>query len=179
MRETNFINQNKERWKAFEKTLSKVYHDPDKLKKLFVQITDDLSFARTFYPNRSVRVYLNSLAQQTFFHIYKSKKSKRGRILSFWTEELPYLMWQSRQELLLALIIFLLAIGIGIVSCMANQDFVRVILGDGYVEMTKANIAKGDPMAVYKDESAFGMFLGITANNIFVSFLAFLLGVTT
>ena len=55
---------------------------------------------------------------------------------------------------------------------------VRFIISDSYVDMTLENIAKGDPMAVYKDDSAFGMFLGITANNIFVAFLAFLLGIT-
>ena len=71
MRETNFINQNKEKWKELERTLQLGKKDPDKLNDLFVKITDDLSYSRTFYPNRSVRVYLNSLAQQIFYSIYK------------------------------------------------------------------------------------------------------------
>ena len=178
MRETNFIKQNKEKWTKFEHTLSQSHKDPDKLKEIFVETTDDLSFARTFYPNRSVRVFLNSLAQRIFSDIYKNKKSKRGRIFSFFETELPLLMWEARKELRLAFILFCVSMLIGIISCHADSNFVRIILGDAYVEMTKANIAEGDPMAVYKDDSAFGMFLGITANNIFVSFLAFLLGVT-
>ena len=66
MRETNFINQNKKKWQEFESALDGQYHDPDRLSEQFIQITDDLSYARTFYPNRSVRVYLNSLAQRIF-----------------------------------------------------------------------------------------------------------------
>lgn len=178
MRETNFIKQNQDKWKDFEQTLEREHKDPDKLKEIFIQTTDDLSFARTFYPNRSVRVYLNALSQRVFSNIYKNKQSKRGRIANFFKEELPLLMWEARSELRLAFVIFSVSILIGMISCHADNDFVRIILGDQYVEMTKANISKGDPMAVYKDESAFGMFLGITANNIFVSFLAFLLGVT-
>lgn len=178
MRETNFIQQNQEKWKDFEQSLQREQQDPDKLKEIFIQTTDDLSFARTFYPNRSVRVYLNALSQRIFSKIYRNKQSKRGRILSFFKTELPLLMWEARSELRLAFILFAVAILIGMISCHADNDFVRVILGEQYVEMTKSNIANGDPMAVYKDESAFGMFLGITANNIFVSFLAFLLGIT-
>lgn len=178
MRETNFIKQNQEKWKGFEQSMEREQQDPDKLKEIFIQTTDDLSFARTFYPNRSVRVYLNALSQRIFSKIYKNKQSKRGRITSFFTEELPLLMWEARAELRLAFILFAVSILIGVISCHADNDFVRVILGDQYVEMTKSNIANGDPMAVYKDDSAFGMFLGITANNIFVAFLAFLLGIT-
>ena len=67
MRETKFIQQNKEKWQEFESFLDGQYKDADKLSNLFIQVTDDLSYSRTFYPNRSVRVYLNGLAQQTFF----------------------------------------------------------------------------------------------------------------
>ena len=63
MRETQFIKQNQEKWSEFEETLKGEAKDADRLRNLLVQITDDLSYTRTFYPNRSVRVYLNSLAQ--------------------------------------------------------------------------------------------------------------------
>jgi hypothetical protein len=55
MRERQFIEQNKEKWRAFEMLIQSKEKDPEKLGELFVQITDDLSYARTFYPNRSVR----------------------------------------------------------------------------------------------------------------------------
>ena len=92
MRETNFIRQNKEKWAEFEHSLQQKQTDPDRLNDLYVQITDDLSYSRTFYPNRSVRVYLNGLAQRIFFKIYRSRRSHANRLLTFWTDELPQLI---------------------------------------------------------------------------------------
>lgn len=152
-------------------------HAPEKLNDLFIQVTDDLSYARTFYPNRSVRVYLNGLAQRIFFKIYKGKKSKRSRIAAFWVDELPLLLYQARYDLLFAFLLFVGAMAIGMLSCAAEPEFLRTILGDAYVEMTKENIASGDPMAVYKSSGEFNMFLGITLNNLLVALITFLLGV--
>ena len=56
MRETKFIEQNREKWAEFEELLRENNRDPEQLNQLFIQITDDLSYARTFYPNRSVRM---------------------------------------------------------------------------------------------------------------------------
>jgi len=74
VRETNFIDQNKQKWNEFEKILQQSRRDPDKLSELFVQVTDDLSYSRTFYPNRSVKVYLNNLSQKIFFSNFLSFK---------------------------------------------------------------------------------------------------------
>ncbi len=176
MRETGFIKQNKDKWAAFEKILEHKDKDPDKLNELFVQITDDLSYSRTFYPNRSVRVYLNNLAQQIFYSIYKSKKNNSSRLVTFWTDKLPQLIHEARKEFLLAFVLFMGAFLIGVLSSAMDPDFPRTIMGDAYIDMTIANIESGDPMAVYKEKGAFGMSLGITANNLFVAFLSFVLG---
>ena len=177
MRETAFIEQNKKKWREFEEFLEGRQKDPEKLQELFVQVTDDLSYARTFYPNRSVRVYLNGLAQRIYLSIYKGKRSRKARFLAFWQNDIPWLLHESRRELQLSLAIFLLAMGAGILSCAADPEFLRTILGDQYVEMTEANISSGDPMAVYKEKGAFNMFLGITLNNMLVAFKTFITGV--
>jgi len=153
------------------------YQDPEKLNELFVQITDDLSYSRTFYPNRSVRVYLNGLAQRIFFRIYKSRRSPIKRLGQFWLDELPQLVYESKREFLLTFLVFVLAFGIGVLSSAMNPEFVNTILGDAYVDMTIQNIESGDPMAVYKQRGKFGMSLGITANNLWVAFLTFVMGV--
>lgn len=176
MRETNFIKQNKEKWRRFEKMLKFKQNDPNKLSKLFIQITDDLSYSRTFYPNRSVRVYLNNLAQQIFYSIYKSKKTKRGGLFTFWTEELPQLMYHARKELLLSFLVFMAAMLIGAFSTIMDPEFPRVILGDSYVEMTIENIQRGDPMAVYKQRNEIDMSFSITYNNLRVGFMSFISG---
>ncbi|MCB0625005.1 MAG: stage II sporulation protein M [Saprospiraceae bacterium] len=177
MRESSFIRQNKEKWEEFEGILENKYKDPDKLNDLFVQVTDDLSFSRTFYPNRSVRVYLNGLAQKVFFSIYRTKNSRRSRIFHFWLEELPKLVYEARREFRTAFLLFALAMAIGALSSAMEPEFLRTILGDSYVDMTLRNIESGDPMAVYKEKGAFGMSVGITANNIFVALLTFVSGV--
>ena len=177
MRETSFIKQNKEKWKEIEQDLNNENVDPDKMSDLFIQITDDLSYSRTFYPNRSVRVYLNNIAQQIFYSIYKNRKTQLGRFSYFWKHELPYVVWESRREFSLAFWVFMLAFGIGILSCAMDAEFPRMVLGDDYVDMTIENIESGDPMAVYKQRGELGMSVGITVNNLWVAFQTFALGV--
>lgn len=178
MRETNFINQKKDKWIELERTIQQVNPDPDQLNDLFVQITDDLSYSRTFYPNRSVRVYLNGLAQQIFYSIYKNKKSSGGKLLSFWTTDLPRIMYQSRWELLLGMLLFWIPFIVGCLSGSigADEEFARQLLGDDYIDMTIANIQSGDPMAVYKSGSRITMFLTIYLNNLMVCFRYFMFG---
>jgi hypothetical protein len=156
MRETKFIEQNKKKWSDFEQLLQNPSRrDAEKLSELFIQITDDLSFSRTFYPNRSVRVYLNDLAQQIFLRIYKSRKSPAKRLVSFWTDELPRLIYEARKDFRLAFFVFAASILIGLLSSKMDPEFVRTILGDRYVQMTQENIDSGDPMAVYKQKGQF------------------------
>jgi uncharacterized membrane protein SpoIIM required for sporulation len=177
MKETKFIEQNKEKWADFEEMLEEGRREPEKLNDLFIQITDDLSYARTFYPNRSVRMYLNTLAQRIFHNIYRGKRLPLERIRRFWTDELPQLFWLERRAFLLAFCLFALAFSIGVVSSIIEPDFARVILGDEYVEMTVHNIESGDPMAVYKDARATGMTTRIAVNNLFVAFQTAIMGV--
>lgn len=177
MRETKFIEQNKEKWAGFEEMLREDHRDPEKLNDLFVQITDDLSYARTFYPNRSVRIYLNTLAQRVFHNVYRGKRFPAGRLKRFWADELPHLFWEERRAFLLAFFLFALAFGIGVVSSIINPEFARVILGDDYVDMTVRNIDSGDPMAVYKESGPFGMTVSIAGRNLFVAFQTAILGV--
>ncbi len=177
MKETKFIDQNKKKWNDFEGLLKQSKKNPDKLSDLFIQITDDLSFSRTHYPNRSVRVYLNNIAQKVFLKIYKNKKrAKWKNFANFWTDELPQVLYHSRRELLISFLVFAVSMVIGVFSSAYNPDFAEQIMGESYMEMTKENISSGDPMAVYKKGNSMDMFLGITSNNIRVALFAFFLG---
>jgi len=79
-------------------------------------------------------------------------------------------------KIIVSFSIFFLSMLIGVVSSAGDSGFVRLIMGDSYVNMTLENIDKGDPMAVYKQMNGVDMFLGITFNNIRVSFFAFMMG---
>lgn len=177
MKEITFLNQNAEKWQQFEALITtKSNSDPDLMADLFIQITDDLAYSKTHYPKSKTTQYLNSVAARVHQEIYKNKKEKRGRIASFWKYELPSLFKQSHKQLLYSFLIFGVAILIGIVSAAYDDNYVRLILGDSYVNMTLDNIDKGDPMAVYKKMNQVDMFLGITINNIYVSFACFAMG---
>ncbi|MEL6140847.1 MAG: stage II sporulation protein M, partial [Bacteroidota bacterium] len=176
MRETQFIDRNHKKWAEYEAALRRERQDPKLLSELYVHTTDDLSYSRTFYPNRSVRVYLNGLAQRTFLKIYRGRRGEAARFLTFWSDELPRIMFTNRRLLLLSLGIFVLAMLIGVVSYIIDPSFAELILSDNYMEMTRANIRNGDPMAVYKERGQFSMFLAITFNNVYVAFMTFIMG---
>lgn len=174
MREAAFVKQNKDKWLTFESVLSNnMAITPDELSSLYIEITDHLSYAKTFYPNSNTEAYLNGLASSAHQKIYKTKKESKNRLLAFFTHEFPLLFHQHHRELLVAFLSFTLFVVIGAFSAANEGDFVRSFLGDGYVNMTIENIEKGDPMGVYKEQGEFNMFLGITLNNIKVALMAF------
>jgi len=165
-------------WEELENLLTRSTKDADKLSDLFVKVSSDLSYARTFFPNRSVRLYLNNLTQRVFDSMRTDEdKFSFKQITNFFAHILPQEIYNSRKALLTSFLVFVLALFIGVVSSKYHEDFERSILGSGYIEMTERNIADGDPMAVYKDERKLDMFFGITTNNIRVAMLAFVLGI--
>ncbi len=178
MREASFVKQNKEKWLVFEKALhNNVKINPDDLASYYIQLTNDLSFAQTYYPESKTLLYLNSLASQAHQKIYITKKESKNKIISFWKYEFPLFFQQYHKTLLNTFLIFMAAVLIGVISTLNDDSFVRLILGDAYVNLTIQNIEKGEPMAIYKSGSNIGTFLGITINNIRVAILAFAFGV--
>lgn len=177
MKEATFVKQNKSRWEEFEKVVNRQQvATPDRLAELFIQVTDDLSFARTQYPESRTTKYLNALAGKVRLEIYKSKQESSRRFVTFWTEEVPDVMFASRKVLGYAFIIFAVTVAIGALSAHFDDSFVRLILGDDYVNMTLENIRKGNPTDVYASKGPFLMFVMIAWNNIFVSFKVFVYG---
>jgi len=180
MREAAFVKQNKEKWMAFEKALNLSSQlDPDELAEGYIHLTNDLAYAQTYYAESKTLLYLNSLASQAHQKIYKNKKEGKNRIVEFWKTEFPLFFKQYHKTLGIAFLIFAVASAIGSLSALKDDTFVRLILGDSYVNTTLNNIAEGDPTAIYKSGSEIGTFLGITINNIRVAFLAFAFGVIT
>ena len=165
MKESEFIDQNKNKWLDYEKIITQPENDPDELSDVFIQVTDDLSHSRSHYPNRSVRVYLNDLASKIFDKLGKREKLDFNVIKNFYTIEVPQLMYLARKEMIVSFLIFILSMGIGIYSSMQNPEFASVVLGEQYVAMTKANIAKGEAMDVYTGGSGMDGFLMILTNN--------------
>ncbi|MGZ3873736.1 MAG: stage II sporulation protein M [Mucilaginibacter sp.] len=174
MREALFVKQNTQKWKDYENSKSK---SPDELAESFISITDDLAYAKTFYPKSNTTKYLNGLAAAFHQSIYKNKKEKTSRFFTFWKQELPVIFYTHRKPLLYSFLFFIVFSLMGALSAKYDNSFVRLIMGDDYVNMTNENIAKGDPFGVYKQGGSFLMFLMIAVNNIKVELLVFVMGI--
>ena len=175
MREAVFLRQNQARWQQYEQRPAA---GPDELAARFVALTDDLAYAQTFYPASPTTAYLNTLTGQLHQRLYANKREGRGRFARFWVLELPLVVARHHRTLAITALLFVIFTGLGALSAAYDDSFVRVVLGDAYVNQTIESIRKGDPMAVYKQEGETLMFLSITANNVFVALRIFVLGVT-
>ncbi|QSS96739.1 stage II sporulation protein M [Psychroflexus sp. ALD_RP9] len=178
MREAAFIKQNKNNWIKFESLLQNYSEiDAEVLSDLYIKLTDDLSYAQTFYKGSETHKYLNELSVAAHQKIYKNKRESRNKFYQFYFVEFPLMFYQYQKQLLFSFVVFAFFVAVGAFSAANDSDFVRLILGDAYVNQTIANIESGDPMAIYKKSNQVDMFLGITINNIRVSLTAFTLGV--
>lgn len=178
MREASFIKRNKKKWLLFEEVLSKKQKiSPDKLSDLYIEVTDDLSYAKTFYPNSNTVAYLNGVAAKAHQTIYKTKKEGKNKLITFYKTEFPLEFVKYHRQLLIAFATFLFFAIVGAYSSSTDTNFVRLILGDSYVNMTLENIEKGNPMAVYGKMDEVSSFLIITLNNIRVAMYAFIYGI--
>jgi len=176
LKETSFIEQNKQKWSRFEELYKSKSNDPEELSELYTDITEDLSFAQTFYKRRTVRAYLNQLAQQVYTGVHKQKGESLRKIVTAWKVSIPLEVYRSRKNLLFALIVFLISALIGVVSTHLDPDFPRVVMGDWYVNNTIENIQSGNPLKVYETNDQMAMFVLITTNNMKVAFLTFFVG---
>jgi uncharacterized membrane protein SpoIIM required for sporulation len=173
MREALFIKRNTDKWREIEENPTR---DPDVLTDRFVELTNDLSYSRTFYPDANVTRYLNGLAGQMHRGLMQNRQDDRSRFVLFWKYELPLLFRKSHRLLALSALIFVVACMLGWLSAAHDNTFVRLILGDSYVNMTLENIKKGDPLGVYNSSDQASMFIQITLNNIYVAFRTFVFG---
>ena len=179
MREVAFIKQNKEKWLEFEQAIfGKAKKNPDELASLYIHLVNDLSFAQTYYPKSKTVTYLNHLASITYQKIYKTKRHESNRLAYFFKTEAPLIVYRYRRYVLYAFLLFFMFTTIGALSAAYDVDFVRLIMGDQYVNMTLDNIEKGNPVAVYKGGSNWGSAIGITLNNLRVGVLSFVMGIT-
>lgn len=180
MKEVTFIRQNIEKWRDVECIVENTIDaGPDRQADAYIDLTTDLAFAQTHYPKSRITLYLNNLASALHNQIYRNKRESVSRLLTFWTHEIPQTIYEARRALLASFLIFAVSVIIGAVSQLGDDSFCRLILGDQYVDMTLRNIENGSPMAVYDGGGETEMFLGITFNNIKVSFVVFVMGVFT
>ncbi|MBJ6143541.1 stage II sporulation protein M [Hymenobacter sp. BT559] len=175
MREAAFLRQNQARWQQYE---SQPPSSPDELAARFISLTDDLAYAQTFYPASPTTAYLNTLAGKVHQSLYKNQPEQQHRLGRFWALEVPLVVARHWRALAWAVGLFVLFVAVGALSAAYDENFLRVVVGDEYVNQTLANVRKGDPMAIYKSTGSSVMFMGIAANNLYVALRTFALGLT-
>ena len=156
MKEARFISRNKDKWKNMENGQQP---DAEHLAANFIELSDDLAYARTFYPGSEVERYLNQLIAGYQTDINSRPVRKNKPIWYFWKQELPLLLASEYKTLLFAFFFFVLSAFVGVFSAAHDESFIRLILGDTYVNMTIDNITSGKPMGVYNQGDEWEMFL--------------------
>ena len=174
MREGLFIKKNRERWERIQHETAR---DADGLARDFTQLVDDLGYAKTFYPGSRVTRYINSLASRMYLGIYQNRREGSNRLLRFFSHDVPLTVGKHHAVMLFSLTVFILFFSVGFFSSIHDDNFVRQVLGDGYVDMTEENIRAGNPFNVYADSNPFTMWMRIMINNIMVSFSYFFKGI--
>lgn len=170
-----FIKKNADKWTTYQQQPTT---DPDETAERFITLVDDLSYSKTFYPHSKVTRWINGIAAGIYQSIYRNKKEKYSRFLRFFRYELPLTFRQYHKVLLFSFLLFSFFVLLGVLSSAMDEKFINSILGDEYVHMTETNIEKGNPFGVYEDDNPFSMFVRIAFNNIAVSVLMVLGGLT-
>jgi uncharacterized membrane protein SpoIIM required for sporulation len=178
MREVAFIKQNKEKWFGIEQVIAgKIKKNPDDLSSIYINLVNDLSFAQTYYPKSKTTVYLNNLSSLIFQRIYKTKRSEQHRLFYFFRTEVPLLIHQYHRFLYYAFGFFIVFTLIGFLSAYSDKEFVKIILGDEYVNKTIENIKQGNAVGVYQQGSNWGSAIAIIFNNLKVGAMLFIYGI--
>ncbi len=177
MKEITFLKQNVAKWESYEASLDKTdIEQPAKVAEMFVELTDDYSYAKSNFEGSKTTRYLNSLTSRIHQLVYRNKKESNKRLLLFWKTEIPSLFGKYHNLLLVSFIVGVLGALLGAVSQLYDDSFIRIIVGDEYVNETMERIKKGNPIGVYGEMPQGFMFVYITINNIKVAFTTFALG---
>lgn len=141
--------------------------------KDFVQLVDDLSYAKTYYPTSRATKYINALASKIYLGIYQNRKEEGNRLVRFWKYDVPLTVYKHWRIMLFSFFIFFLFYTVGFYTAKQDPTFIRDVFGNSYVNDTEENIRNGNPFGVYQSGDSFFMSIGIMINNIIVSFKYF------
>jgi len=174
LREALFIKKNKDRWLRNQELPSA---DADEMARDFIQLVDDLAYAKTFYPSGKVTRYINTQASKIYLNIYKNRKEESNRLIGFWKYDLPLTIRRHQRTILFCFSLFVIFFIIGFFLSKQDENLARDFFGDDYVDHTLSNIEKGNPFGIYEHGNPFMSWLGIMVNNILVSLRIFGMGI--
>lgn len=175
MRESTFIHRNKDKWEKI--TSNHIPQSSDELAEDFVSLINDVSYAKTHYPQSRLTIYLNSLAAQLYQQLYFKGKNKNNPFREFLLFDFPSIVGKHINVLYVACSLFFIFLALGIVCSFLEPTFIEEVMGRAYLSMTEQNILEGKPFGVYEDTSKLTMFAKIFSNNFYVGLLVFIMGI--
>ena len=90
MKEITFLKQNSEKWEEYETSLDKKeLENPAKVAEMFVELTDDFSYAKSNYKESKTTKYLNGLTAQVHQLVYKNKAKKEPNMIKLYNANKP------------------------------------------------------------------------------------------
>ena len=115
MKEITFLKQNEKKWTEYENKLNNTERiDPAELTNMFVELTDDLSYSNTNFPQTRTQAYVNNLASKVHHLVYKNRKESGGRFVNFYVYEVPMFFSKYHKQLFYSFLIFGLATFLGV-----------------------------------------------------------------
>lgn len=181
-----FVRERQSDWRELNNILAKTKSggikrlSRDELRRLgnlYRSATSHLSVVRTHYPSSDATRYLNQLVAQAHASIYRTRSPGLNGIIQTFFRDIPSVFQRHIRYIIISFALFVGAAALGFIGCYFEEDLPRIIVGDQYVDKTEANIAKGDPCAVYKTGVQPLASSIIMTNNIGVTFYAFALGI--
>lgn len=142
--------------------------------RVYLKVTQSLSYSQTYFPNEEVTGYLNELVAKAHNLLYRDKVSSMSQMRHFFSQKFIRLLTEQRTFVLVAFALFMVGALGGFVAILDNPLHLQTLLPD--------DMAQGvDPDQLGAQDGMAGssvMSVEILTNNIQVAFLAFAGGVT-
>ncbi len=181
MKEQQFININSNTWRELENLTAKIEKrgikslpsdDIKSFLRMFRQSSHHLAYARTHYPQSSIIAYLNSLIGRCHSHIYAVKKVSPMALIKYITTIFPKLLKEWKTYIIASFLFFFAGFLISFLMVLYSPDNASMFLPKQYIDsVTNSQLGASQ----WNDAL---MSSQIMVNNIKVSLMAFVLGIT-
>lgn len=177
MTEQQFINQNAQIWKEAENSARLIEKKGYKTKKqvdeflnLYSYISENLSYARTYYTDSDTCIYLNDLTLKIHNLIYIKEKVQKHNILNFFLKDFRNSI--HKNSLLIFIAFLIVVLGCVISYCLTINDYNNIYAFLPKKTVNSINVNGPNYVDSPLESSQ------IMTNNIQVCFESFVFGIT-
>jgi len=179
-----FILRNQERWDRLEALVSarkRSFAEVRELGRLYQQVTEDLSFAQTTFPEEVVTEYLNQLIRRCHALFFRQEKMRGRRIVDFFTVTFPGLLGKLWVPVFVSTAVFAVSIGVSFFLVKGNIEMGEIFLPGNMYDMAVNDLELRKKFSNFDnipERMRTAISLYIWFNNSMVSLYCFVLGIT-